>query len=395
MRPIPFVLLTALLFPLAARAEMTVDSQFPGGNGVVQRIEGDDVYLYPDLRDTNGAWFYWCVRANGAAGRTLTFHFTRYDPVGVLGPAVSIDGGKTWVWAGKPTNVKTFTYAVPKDAGDDVRFSFGMTYLAEHLDAFLASLPKDAPVKREELTKSRKGRPVTRLRVGRVEGEPKYRVLVTARHHACEMMASYAAEGIIQAVLADDDAGKWLRENVEVLVIPFVDTDGAEDGDQGKNRKPRDHNRDYDGESVHPETAAIREFVPKWSGGKLVATFDMHCPWIRGGVNELTYQVGREEPEQWAQQQAFAAILETVRTGPIPYKAGNDIPFGTSWNTAGNYKLGMSSSRWGATQPGVRLATTFELPYANSQGVEVNADSARAFGRDVGHAIKAYLEKLP
>ena len=208
-------------------------------------------------------------------------------------------------------------------------------------------------------------------------------------------MASYAVEGMIQAVLADGETGRWLRENVEFLVVPFVDADGVEDGDQGKNRKPRDHNRDYDGESIYPETARLRELVPAWSQGKLVAAVDLHCPWIRGGVNELVYQVGREEPARWAEQQAFGKVLEAARVGPLPYKAGNDVPFGTSWNTAANYKQGMSSSRWAAALPGVRLATTFELPYANAEGVEVNADTARAFGRDVGNALKAYLEKLP
>ena len=52
-------------------------------------------------------------------------------------------------------------------------------------------------------------------------------------------------------MLADNEDGYWFRRNVEVLAIPFMDKDGVEEGDQGKNRKPRDHNRDYIGQSVH------------------------------------------------------------------------------------------------------------------------------------------------
>ena len=48
------------------------------------------------------------------------------------------------------------------------------------------------------------------------------------------------------------------RIRIEALV-PFVDKDGVEEGDQGKNRAPRDHNRDYAGASMYPETGALRE----------------------------------------------------------------------------------------------------------------------------------------
>lgn len=391
------VLLLSLLIPsaAAARAEVTVDADFPGGNGVVRMIDGDHVYLYPDLRDTQGPWFYWCVRVRGAAGRTLTFHLTRYDPVGVRGPAVSTDAGKTWRWLGKQSgDARSLRYTFGADAAD-VRFGLGMMYTSASLERFLKTLPAGAPVRREALCKSRAGREVPMLRVAKVEGDPRYRVLFTARHHACEMMASYAIEGVIDGVLADDEAGKWLRANVELLVIPIVDFDGVERGDQGKNRKPRDHNRDYVGDSIYPETAAIRKLVPAWSGGKLVAAFDLHCPWIRGNFNEVIYQVGSGVPAVWAEQQRFGAILECARRGPLVYRAADDLPFNTAWNTAANYRLGVSNSRWAATLPGVRLAGGFEIPYANAAGVEVTADTARAFGRDIAAGLKAYLESLP
>lgn len=54
-----------------------IDSHLPGDNIVVERIDGEDVYLRQDLRDTEGPWFYWCFRVLGASGRTLRFHFYR------------------------------------------------------------------------------------------------------------------------------------------------------------------------------------------------------------------------------------------------------------------------------------------------------------------------------
>ena len=77
-----------------------VDANYPGGNIIVERIEGDTVFLHQDLRDTSGWWFYWNFRVRGAAGRTLTFKFTDGNPIGTLGPALSGDQGRSWTWLG-------------------------------------------------------------------------------------------------------------------------------------------------------------------------------------------------------------------------------------------------------------------------------------------------------
>src|SRR5436190_1939137 len=87
-----------------------IDTNYPSGNIVVEKITGDTVNIRPDLRDTEGKWFYWCFRVRGAAGKTLTFKFTEVAPVGVRGPAVSLDEGATWKWLGAQTNRKSFTY---------------------------------------------------------------------------------------------------------------------------------------------------------------------------------------------------------------------------------------------------------------------------------------------
>ncbi len=84
----------------AAAPSFAVDANYPGGNIVVERIEGDTVSLRPDLRDTEGWWFYWGFRVRGAQGRSLTFAFSGRNPIGVRGPAVSTDGGRSWSWLG-------------------------------------------------------------------------------------------------------------------------------------------------------------------------------------------------------------------------------------------------------------------------------------------------------
>ncbi len=375
------------------QAGYTVDADFPGGNIVVERVSGDEVFVRQDLRDTRGDWFYWCFRVRGAAGRRLRFHFTRSNVIGVRGPAVSSDGGKTWAWLGRrAVRGNSFSFAFPEGA-DDVRFCLAMPYLESSLKAFLQRHARSSHLKVETLCRSRKGRDVELLRLGKLDGEPAHRVLLTARHHCCEMMASYALEGILAAVLAADADGQWFRRHVEFLVVPFADKDGVEDGDQGKNRKPRDHNRDYVGKSIHPEVAAIRRLVPQWSRGRLHFALDLHCPWIRGGYNEFVYFVGGPNEANWRRVQRFARILEGVRTGPLPYHTRNNLPFGKAWNTGKNYRGGKSFARWACEQPGIWLASSIEVPYANASGAAVTPAAARALGRDMAKALRRFLEQ--
>ena len=115
-----------LLAAGAARGEVTVDANLPAGNVIVESVAGDTVRVRQDLRDTKGNWFYWAFRVKGAAGRTLTFDFTdkKYGggPVGVRGPVVSTDGGKTFSYPlDRRSRTDGFTYTFGTGE-DDVLF---------------------------------------------------------------------------------------------------------------------------------------------------------------------------------------------------------------------------------------------------------------------------------
>ena len=111
---------------------------------------------------------------------------------------------------------------------------------------------------------------------------------------------------MMEAILGRNEDGKWLRENVELLVVPFMDKDGVEDGDQGKDRKPRDHCRDYVGKSLYPSVRTLRTFAPEWSTGRLSIAFDFHCPFIR---DNKIYQVGSSHENIRVEQKKFGGIL--------------------------------------------------------------------------------------
>ncbi|MFH1740154.1 MAG: M14 family zinc carboxypeptidase [bacterium] len=370
----------------------SIDAEFPGGNIVVDKIDGTRVFLHQDLCDTEGDWFYWHFRVRDAEGQTLTFEFTQSNVIGVMGPAISRDKGLTWSWLGSASvHEQSFPYTFG-ETDRDIRFCFAIPYLEADLQRFLQRHSGNSHLRVTTLCQSRKGRAVEKLHLGRIDGPCDYRVLLTCRHHACEMIASYVLEGIMESVLTGDDEDAWLRENVEFVAIPFMDKDGVEEGDQGKNRKPRDHNRDYLGESLYPSVKALRTFVPRWSQGTLRIAVDLHDPYIRGTHNEWIYFVGGPNQDIWNHVQQFSSILASVQSGPLLYDPKNNLPFGQAWNNGENYDKGKSCARWASELPGIRVATSLEIPYAQSSGTPVSAENAKAFGVDLAKAIARYLQ---
>lgn len=371
-----------------------IDSDFPGGNIIVDSIEGDTVNLHQDLRDTMTEWFYWCFRIQGAGGRKLTFRFTQSRAIGARGPACSTDCGKNWFWLKTAAPLSnTFSYAFPKDS-QEVRFSFGMPYQVEQWNRFVSGLSPSLPYRIEELCKSEKGRSVPFIRFGCIDKEPVHKILLTCRHHCCEMMASYSLEGLIAFVLGNpgDDAER-LRKTVEFLAIPLMDIDGVEAGDQGKNRRPHDHNRDYGETCLYASVKALRNTIPGWANGKLIAALDLHCPWIDGEHNEDIYLVGLEEPNLAAEQREFSDCLEKLVQHNLPFSAANFLPFGTDWNKPTIPPTEKCFHNWIKSIPSIRLATGIEIPYASAGQIDVTAASARGFGSDLGLGLSNYLKE--
>lgn len=355
-------------------ATLQIDSGFPGGNIHLDRIEGNTVYLRPDLRDTRGHWFYWHFRIRGAAGRTLRFVFPGEEGlcIGARGPALSLNGGEQWQWLEESEIPETeaFSYNFGPDQ-DDVRFAFCLPYTLQNWQTFAKTLPPH--LLQENLTLTSSGRPVPMVTSVGQNGLPL--VILTARHHCCETSPNFVLEGLLQHWQPEQSFG--------LMVVPFVDLDGVEAGDQGKNRKPHDHNRDYQ-EFLYPETRAIRQCLENHSVPFVV--LDLHCPYVREGDSETVYLVGSACDAMAAKQARFGEILETVAEG-LPYHRANDVPFGSKWNVAANYRQGKSFAAWAEEQPGCRLSSTIEIPYANAEGVAVTPESCRRFGAALASAV--------
>ncbi len=346
--------------------EVKISADFPGGNIVVRKIDGRKIELSPDLRDTSTKWFYWYFEAEFNAPGEYEFTFN-INSIGTQGPAVSLDGGETWQWGGgRLEGVEGFRY-VHDGKVSKVRFCFGIPYLQKNWEQL--KLPVT------ELCKSREGRSVELFTHG--DGT-KHTYFLSARRHCCEMAANYVLEGLIKAAQQDPN------QDFKLLVVPFVDKDGVENGDQGKNRKPHDHNRDYNEAPIYPETKAIMALVEREKPGVIL---DIHCPWLR---DDAIYMVGAESRDVMARIDRFAGILEVESKQSVPYYTSDNIPFGTAWNTNANQVAGKNFSRWGNERPWAPLCASVEIPYANARDVVWTPDLWRKFGATLWLSLRKY-----
>jgi acetyl esterase/lipase len=376
-----------------SQAEPVISSDFAGGNIIVVKTTADTIWLKPDLSETEGDWFYWYFKVTNTSGKQLFFQFTMDNQFTAFGPAYSINNDNTWKWYGENrVHNNGFSYSFSqKDTV--VWFCTAFPYTGKNLDSFFSRLKNSDRLVRDTLCISVENRVIEKLSLKPPGAQPETRVLITARHHACEMMANYVLEGIIESILNEVEL-QYLREKVEFLIVPFIDKDGVENGEQGKNRMPRDHNRDYARESIYPSTASLRQEIPAWSDGKLSMALDLHCPWIKGEYHEWIYLVGNKDPIMEAAQIRFSGLLENHSVGELKFRSGDFLPFGTAWNVQQSFTKGLGFSKWAAGLDDIGLATTIEFPYANILGVQVTKDNARAFGKAISFALMDYLKGL-
>ena len=349
---------------------MKITSNFLGGNIKIVAIENDNVRLDTDMRDSAGDWFYWAFRVEGADGDTLHFSFPE-NRVGYYGPAVSHDLLK-WEWLGHKDGEDEFSYTFC-DGECPVYFAHHILYPESRI---LDLVKKHNFIKIDTLTRGRLGSSVPVLRFGK--GDRK--ILLTARHHACESTGSYVLEGVLQG-LAENPIS-----DVEVFAVPFVDYDGYLSGDQGKSRQPHDHNRDYDPSrpSLYPETDAIKDLAKEVG---VDYAFDFHSPHHKGEEHDLCFIVQKTNVEELRR---FAAILESqITDGAFRYQAKNDLAPGVKWNNPNSHTF----ANYMAKEVGARISCTLETAYFGEPDNVASADKFIELGRCFATALKKYIEE--
>lgn len=349
---------------------MKIHSDFTGGNIQVLQITDSVVELDNELRTTTRDWFYWAFCVEGAAGKTLTFRFNR-NLVGYYGPAVSHDL-KSWKWLDSVNEDHSFTYHFGENE-NRVYFAHDMLY---HPDRFMR-FAENHGLQVETLCSTRNGVPVPVVRFG----SGSRTVFLSARHHACEAPGSYVLEGVLEGLLEE------MAEDVNVICVPFVDLDGVLAGDQGKDRAPFDHNRDYpeEGPSIYPETGEIRRLQKELG---FFLSFDFHAPCHSGGMNDTVYIV-RNSKTMIPRYERFGKFLESCITEKsMKYQHTNDLDPREEWDTSALPANGHYMRR-----RGVHLAFALETAYFGKPDNRFTQERAVELGRCFAAAIRKYAKR--
>lgn len=353
----------------------TIHAEFPGGNVAVLENEGAIIHVAPDLRG-DSPWFYWYFEARSTKAGRVRFVFPdkvagfKDGGIGRQGPAISLDLGKTWDWMGTANVAGSLFFYDFVEPNQHVRFAVTIPYVGQELNTFLAKNARNEHLQRSVLTKSRHDRDVELLQIGKPGPDVKA-FLVTARHHAAETIASYVLEGFLQEAMSDSPTGVEFRKRYVLFAVPLVDTDGVEEGDQGKNRKPHDHNRDYGEPSIYPEVQAIKDLDKKHNFQFAV---DFHCPTLVMPDHQVMYFVGAKVHPQYNFENV-SEFASWIKKG-LPENA----PHGPLVWLRDETDESPKNSRYFGFKQGTVMSATLEIPFA-PPGKATDPASCRNYGQ--------------
>jgi len=343
-----------------------VSEDFTGGNITVLEITENKVEVRINYRDS-APWCYWAFNVTGAAGKTIIFNFNE-DAVGYFGAAVSYDL-KKWHWS-HPNEYRSdtkeresFTYTFGPDE-NEVYFAHNMLYNpsnfenVDFMDKFiLCNDLDDIPV------------PMATM------GEGEKVILMTARHHACEAPANYILEGALKELYENPIDG------YRIVTVPFVDMKGVVCGDQGKGRKPHDHNRDYNDNSIYPTVRAIKELLDKEN---VKCVFDFHSPCHLGNGNDSTSLVNAYESMRDEMKELSRLFASEITEDCFKFRDGR-----ITWR---DEPLKGTFSAYSGSINTVDFVCTIENPYFGEPDNIMTQEKYLSTGRAFARAMKNFVE---
>lgn len=284
--------------------------------------------------------------------------------LGWYGPAVSYGGPCEWL---RPTPRVSDSFSLTASRGvTALNLCATIPYGPRELWAFRRRL--GTRVAGGRLTIGERGRSVPLL-VTRTAA-PSVMVL-TARHHACEAMASFVLEGAIEQLLRATATDQPAARRYDLFAVPFIDVDGVWAGDQGKARRPWDHNRDYGGDgSRYRAVAALRAALAVEE--RPMVGLDFHTPGLCGPLEERPYIVA--SGDAGGREAAARLLVSASRTSATTdCREAAVVLFDDPWNSV-NGSGERCFAAWLRSRPNTHDAFTVEYPNAVSAGQPVYPD---------------------
>jgi hypothetical protein len=236
----------------------------------------------------NRAAGHWHFQLQGRPGSDLTLVLHNFDNVynGKPGAAVSKKSicyvspdGKQWkvvpaeFLAGNLLRVRVHL------EGASLYLARLEPYRLTDLERLLSDIRGHRLVEIEPIGKTMEGRPLEVVRVG----DPKapHRVLLRARAHAWEPGGNWVVQGLIRALLEDDETSRECLQRCCVYVLPMANKDAVARGLTRFNMLGCDLNRDW-GRPADPELAPENHALETWiermieQGKPLHLAIDLH-----------------------------------------------------------------------------------------------------------------------
>lgn len=396
-------LLLLPLLTIAAHAELSVSSDFEGGNAEVVKLDQatKTLRIMPALREGRGWPCWWFFTLDGlTAGEAFTLEVQAqtkpFRDNTVLAASwcqpkhawLSSDG-ETWTpsEAGTLSADKVMSYTI-KATAPQMSVAWGPPFVPSDAEKLLAEIAAKLPdAKRFELAKTRGGRSVNGIRIG--EENAPHQVWIGSRQHAWEAGGSQVGRGFIRWYASDE--AKALRAQTCLHYIPMMDVDNATLGAGGKEAIPRDHNRDWAVDPVYPEVAAAQRMIHDIHAKHgLDAFIDLHNP----GANDPIFFFGPFAFERMTgiQQRNYQRWIDLAATNIVePRKVDPKYRFATYVKT--DEERGRMSSGWVRANTGdftisVTLETGWNSPLMSVEGYG-------KIGAGLGRALAAYLAENP
>ena len=358
---------------------MKISCDYNGGNIKLLSVDGDTIKLEQELRGTTQWWFYWNFRVEGAQGRHLVFEFQNGEVVCPFGPAVS-DDGYNWSFGGQSCYLSGTSFRYSFSDSDKIKyFAFSLPYQLEHFENFFKTIANNPEVERKILAYSEQNLEIPLVKIGR----GTQNIIFTCRHHCCESTASYALESVISSLLEDHSV---LLDAYTFHIIPFVDIDGVENGDQGKDRAPHDHNRDYTENPIYNYTRAIYHYTENMP---VTAFIDFHSPWKWGGFDNLPHiHFGPPQKDKPDHQLVFADNLREITSrSPVQDTILYDNCKYVSFYGGPSNKVGTPSGKnFFVLKKNANMAFSIETPYSGN-AVPYTVRSLHIWGENIMSAL--------
>jgi hypothetical protein len=223
----------------------------------------------------NRAAGHWHFQVQGKPGSELTLVLHNFDNVwnGTPGSPVSKKSicfispdGRRWEVIPAELLEENRLRLKVRLEGDSLYLARLEPYRISDLERLLDEIRPNPLVEITRIGKTVEGRPLEIVRIGKADAP--HRVLLRARAHPWEPGGNWVVQGLIRALLADDEISRKCLERYCVHIMPMANKDGVARGLTRFNVQGKDLNRNWD-KPADPKLAPENDALELWLAGMI------------------------------------------------------------------------------------------------------------------------------